>query len=49
MFGKQDSDTKEDFRDLFDFDEAFLKPFTPHRIRRMAVANPEQEAERSAG
>lgn len=29
MFGKQDSDTKEDFRDHFDFDDAFLKPFLP--------------------
>ena len=29
MFGKQDSDTKEDFRDHFDFEDAFLKPFLP--------------------
>ncbi len=29
MFGKQDSDTREDFRDHYDFDEAFLLPFRP--------------------
>jgi uncharacterized repeat protein (TIGR04138 family) len=29
MFGKQDSDSKEDFRDIFDFEEAFTRPFAP--------------------
>lgn len=29
MFGKQDSDTKEDFAGAYDFDEAFVKPFQP--------------------
>ncbi|MBK1827547.1 Minf_1886 family protein [Haloferula rosea] len=29
MFGKQDSDTLEDFVDAFDFHEAFVVPFTP--------------------
>jgi uncharacterized repeat protein (TIGR04138 family) len=29
MFGKQDSDTQEDFCDHYDFDEAFLNPFLP--------------------
>jgi uncharacterized repeat protein (TIGR04138 family) len=29
MFGKQDSDTLEDFEDIFDFDEAFARPFVP--------------------
>lgn len=29
MFGKQDSDTKEDFCDHYDFEEALLKPFRP--------------------
>jgi len=27
--GKTDSDTIEDFRDVFSFEEAFLKPFEP--------------------
>ncbi|NNM30881.1 MAG: hypothetical protein HKO57_15280, partial [Akkermansiaceae bacterium] len=40
MFGKQDSDTKEDFRDLFDFDDTFLKPFTPRRVRHLAPSSP---------
>ncbi|BCX50365.1 Verrucomicrobia/planctomycetes-restricted protein [Haloferula helveola] len=29
MFGKQDSDTLEDFEDIYDFHEAFTLPFTP--------------------
>ena len=29
MFGRQDSDSKEDFSEIFDFDEAFQLPFLP--------------------
>jgi len=29
MFGKQDSDTLDDFVDVFDFHESFVVPFTP--------------------
>lgn len=29
MFGRQESDTKEDFARAFDFDEAFVIPFQP--------------------
>lgn len=29
FFGKQDSDTKEDFAVGFDFDEAFVRPYVP--------------------
>ena len=29
MFGKQDSDTLEDFEEIFDFHEAFAEPFVP--------------------
>ena len=29
MFGKQDSDTKDDFRDIFNFEDAFRTPFLP--------------------
>lgn len=31
MFGKQDSDTLEDFEDIFDFTEAFEHPFVPKK------------------
>ena len=34
MFGKQDSDTLEDFEDLYDFDEAFAAPFRPTKRPR---------------
>jgi uncharacterized repeat protein (TIGR04138 family) len=29
IFGKQESDTKEDFDDIYDFEETFVKPFLP--------------------
>jgi uncharacterized repeat protein (TIGR04138 family) len=29
VFGKQDSDTKEDFADVYSFDQAFVAPFLP--------------------
>lgn len=29
MFGKQDSDTLDDFEHIFDFEEAFAHPFVP--------------------
>lgn len=29
MFGRQDSDTKDDFRDLFDLEESLTAPFLP--------------------
>lgn len=29
VFGKQDSDTKEDFMDVYSFEEAFVVPFLP--------------------
>lgn len=31
MFGRQESDTIEDFEEVFDFDEAFVAPFLPQR------------------
>jgi len=36
VFGRQDTDTKEDFHDVFDFDEAFVAPFVPASAREMA-------------
>lgn len=35
MFGRQESDTKEDFVNVFDFEEAFVRPFQPKaRVRK---------------
>ena len=34
VFSKTDSDRREDFTDLYDFDEAFVKPYAPTRARR---------------
>lgn len=36
VFGRQDSDTKEDFCDVFDFDQAFVDPFVPTSARELA-------------
>ena len=33
MFGKQDSDTMDDFEAVYDFDDAFVVPFQPKRKR----------------
>jgi uncharacterized repeat protein (TIGR04138 family) len=33
MFGRQDSDTREDFIGVFDFEDAFVLPFQPKKIR----------------
>ncbi len=38
VFSKTDSDRKEDFADVFDFDEAFVKPFQPAKRPRGASA-----------
>ena len=34
VFSKTDSDRREDFADVYDFDEAFVKPFRPADKRR---------------
>ena len=34
VFSKTESDRREDFADVYDFDEAFVKPFAPVRKRR---------------
>jgi len=34
VFSKTESDRREDFADIYDFDEAFVKPFVPSRGRR---------------
>ncbi len=38
VFSKTESDRREDFSDIFDFDEAFVKPFQPLRRPRGADA-----------
>ncbi len=35
VFGKQDSDRREDFSEVFDFQEAFESPFLPQRKRAL--------------
>ncbi|HSY53338.1 MAG TPA: Minf_1886 family protein [Opitutaceae bacterium] len=34
IFSKTENDRREDFTEVFDFDEAFVKPFLPARPRR---------------
>jgi len=34
VFSKTDNDRREDFTDLYSFDEAFVKPFLPTRAQR---------------
>lgn len=34
VFSKTESDRREDFADIYDFNEAFVKPFAPTRTRR---------------
>jgi uncharacterized repeat protein (TIGR04138 family) len=34
VFSKTENDRREDFADIFDFDEAFVKPFQPARPPR---------------
>ena len=41
MFGKQDSDTREDFADHYDFDEAFRHPYLPTKSPELETNNDE--------
>jgi uncharacterized repeat protein (TIGR04138 family) len=34
VFSKTENDRREDFSDLYDFDEAFVRPFAPAKPRR---------------
>jgi len=38
VFSKTESDRREDFADIYDFDDAFVKPFEPARPRRRSPA-----------
>jgi len=40
VFSKTDNDRREDFSDLYSFDDAFVKPFLPANTRR-GPSNPE--------
>jgi uncharacterized repeat protein (TIGR04138 family) len=36
VFGKQDSDTKEDFSDVYSFEQAFVAPFLPQSTSNLS-------------
>lgn len=36
VFGKQDSDTKEDFADVYSFEQAFVAPFLPQSTSNLS-------------
>lgn len=38
IFGKTEQDSIEDFKSVYDFQEAFVKPFKPEHISRPAIA-----------
>jgi len=39
VFSKTDSDRREDFADIYDFEEAFERPFAPQQKRRRVTGN----------
>lgn len=39
VFSKTDSDRREDFGEVYSFDEAFVKPFAPTRSRRRIASS----------
>lgn len=41
VFSKTDNDRREDFADVFDFDEAFVKPFQPLHPRARGTTSAE--------
>lgn len=41
VFSKTESDRREDFANIYDFDEAFVKPFQPKGTRRSRTASQE--------
>lgn len=42
VFSKTDSDRREDFAEIYDFDEAFVKPYQPATARRSRRAAADQ-------
>jgi uncharacterized repeat protein (TIGR04138 family) len=49
MFGKQDSDTREDFADHYDFAEAFLLPYLPQGVSLESLQAVDRENPESDG
>ncbi|MDP6206781.1 MAG: hypothetical protein QGG01_00640, partial [Roseibacillus sp.] len=49
MFGKQDSDTREDFADHYDFAEAFLLPYLPQGVSLESLQADDRENPESDG
>ena len=41
VFSKTENDRREDFTEVFDFDEAFVKPFQPVQTRRFGSSTTE--------
>ncbi|MGA3007822.1 MAG: Minf_1886 family protein [Opitutaceae bacterium] len=41
VFSKTENDRREDFTEVFDFDEAFVKPFQPAHPRRLGSSTTE--------
>lgn len=41
VFSKTENDRREDFADVFDFDDAFVKPFQPNRQRSRGAQSAE--------
>jgi uncharacterized repeat protein (TIGR04138 family) len=48
VFSKTDSDRREDFTDLYSFDEAFVKPFLPAKSRAHGPSSSTAESVGSA-
>src|SRR5437667_1755399 len=48
VFGKTEQDSIEDFKNVYDFQEAFVKPFAPER-RATAKSRAQSPAPKSAG
>jgi uncharacterized repeat protein (TIGR04138 family) len=38
IFGKQDSDRREDFSEVYDFEQTFVTPFLPKRLRNLPTS-----------
>ena len=48
IFGKTEEDSIEDFKDVYDFEEAFVKPFAPVKAIVAAPSRPELPAPQRA-
>jgi uncharacterized repeat protein (TIGR04138 family) len=46
VLGKTEQDKPEDFQDVYDFDEAFVKPFLPEKPRRIHLPTPQDSRPR---